>query len=527
MAGCATYVIHRINAWFARVAFEEDAWDESLEEASESGVGAVVLIALLTRFCVFCTRLLLRCLMYTAHAISCFMSRRMEFDADRFEIAVVGSREFAAIFERLTLLGVAAHGALSRSREMWSERRLPDSLPGLAMNTLAQIPEGLRAEILSDLDGRSRRIFSTHPRTSDRIRAAERLAEPGIFTIDAPATVLFRDFRAACIRATYDEFKEHLGEQIMQATFVPTETVIAEGEHAAQAHEALRRFVRGLLDFQHPVRIGPSHLAPPDQPNAAARRLVDLTEELDANRGDLEAAHARMCEALKRAHDLDRAEATLGAGIRMGLQRFGVSPPKMEVVDAERLKIGPQLRESRGRVERAQELNGTRLRLALSLVLHTAMDRRMGDAPQLRERIARLVPLLQQLEHSHGAVLGLQQTILAIEAVSDGLRRESRQPAVTRFLALVDQARGRLHELRLPFLDTPYPFDHARGEVSVGAYLLDREPAPTDPRAVYAAAIGCVESFSSLHFRILSELAQIAERVEQLAARARAAKASS
>jgi hypothetical protein len=70
------YVIRRSNGWFARVVYERDAWDVSLEEwAMDAEDWRVLLIANCARLAVGFSRLLLKLLMFLGHAMSCFLLR--------------------------------------------------------------------------------------------------------------------------------------------------------------------------------------------------------------------------------------------------------------------------------------------------------------------------------------------------------------------------------------------------------------------------------------------------------------------
>jgi len=53
--------------------------------------------------------------MYAGHAVSCFLLRQMEFDADRYEArGVSGSETFAQTCRLLPQLSVASDGAFFR-----------------------------------------------------------------------------------------------------------------------------------------------------------------------------------------------------------------------------------------------------------------------------------------------------------------------------------------------------------------------------------------------------------------------------
>ena len=77
-----SYVVRSVNAWFWRLVYERDDWDEALVRGCEEG-DRLAIFLYLALLCVWLTRGVLWLLMAVGHALSCFMLRQMEYDADR------------------------------------------------------------------------------------------------------------------------------------------------------------------------------------------------------------------------------------------------------------------------------------------------------------------------------------------------------------------------------------------------------------------------------------------------------------
>src|SRR5215475_2437364 len=86
-----TFIVRSVNAWFARVVYERDAWDDRLQSAAACSDFRIRIILHMARGTVWLSRRILWLLMNLGHLISCFMLRQMEFDADRLETQVAGS----------------------------------------------------------------------------------------------------------------------------------------------------------------------------------------------------------------------------------------------------------------------------------------------------------------------------------------------------------------------------------------------------------------------------------------------------
>jgi Zn-dependent protease with chaperone function len=99
--------IRGVNAWFHRVVYERDGWDEALQRGTQEG-GWTGLAYLGAQLMVGLGRKLLFGLMVVGHAVSCFLSRQMELDADQYGARVAGSSTFADTSLRVRVLNAAA-----------------------------------------------------------------------------------------------------------------------------------------------------------------------------------------------------------------------------------------------------------------------------------------------------------------------------------------------------------------------------------------------------------------------------------
>jgi Zn-dependent protease with chaperone function len=208
-----SYVIRAVNAWFARVVYERDAWDVWLEQMiEESEDGRITIVVVCARIAVGFSRLLLKLLMLLGHGVSCFLLRQMEYDADSYEIKLAGSETFEATARKLCVMNEALGRAYKEMQASWNlNRRLPASFPAYLVQRRAQLPPKF-CEKIEDTMGLSRTgIFDTHPSDGDRIRRARRAGESGVFHLDYPATVLFSNFEIVAKQVTQVHYSDDLG----------------------------------------------------------------------------------------------------------------------------------------------------------------------------------------------------------------------------------------------------------------------------------------------------------------------------
>ncbi len=220
-----TYLIRRINAWFARIAYERDAWDVALDQwAEEGGDWRLMLVANLARLAVWMSRLILKLLLFIGHGIGCFMLRQMEYDADSYEIKLAGSDAFESAAKQLHVLGAALGHSYKEMRVGWNlNKRLPENFPGYLMNHFRKMPPTARTKI-EDTAGMGRTgFFDTHPSDGDRIRRARRAGEPGVFQLEAPALALFANADGLGKLVTRLHYEEDLGIPLELVKFAPVE----------------------------------------------------------------------------------------------------------------------------------------------------------------------------------------------------------------------------------------------------------------------------------------------------------------
>ena len=142
-----TYIIRKINFWFARVVYERDAWDVQLDHAAKNSDFRIGIVLHTARGCVWLTRRILWALMMAGHAISCFMLRQMEYDADSYEAKVAGSDAFESTASQLQVLNVAAQCAYGDVRQAWTSSRLPENLPLLINHRAGSLPADVQEKL--------------------------------------------------------------------------------------------------------------------------------------------------------------------------------------------------------------------------------------------------------------------------------------------------------------------------------------------------------------------------------------------
>ncbi|MFO1094683.1 MAG: M48 family metalloprotease [Planctomycetaceae bacterium] len=215
-----TRLIHRVNFWFAAAVYRHDTLDDAVEAMLDSGHAFGAIFGFCCWILVGLGRVLLWCLMYFGVIVSHGLSRRMEFDADRYEIGVVGTKTFKQSTRRLVELDVASAIAQEFAFGSLNAQGLPDDFPAFVAG-LADGDKRVRKKAKKLIREERSSWLKTHPTMQSRIAAAERLDAPGIFHSELPGSIVFRDFRSHCRELTRTLYTLRFGGSIKQSDLRP------------------------------------------------------------------------------------------------------------------------------------------------------------------------------------------------------------------------------------------------------------------------------------------------------------------
>ena len=509
-----TYLTRTVNAWFARVVYERDSWDEWLDSLGQTMGGSEVLLLWLTRLFVWFTRAVLWCLMIVGHAVAGYMLRQMEFDADRHEARFAGSEVFAQTAERLHQLGFAHEEAMSDLSRFYDEGRLSNDLTGLLMRRV----EKLSVEDLKGIEefaaAEKTHWADTHPCHTDRIVNARREATEGVFQLEIPATELFVDFAATSEQITLRFYHEVLGDQMRNDRVQSNADLEQQLGEENSAYEALTRAARGLY---HPLKeFQIEDLAfEPIEPSVAKMRLHALRKAVLRSADDYRPAWEKLSDVLSNQSDVEVAASLHRAGVEVPANAFENQLSTMMDVEIVRDYCERHLKENDELRKPLQTYFAERLRTGLSL----ACSGTISLPKQTLQRIATLehrikvlkqidevMPLVHKLTGLSGQ-FGLELNLnVAIQEAYSGHQTYLNQLRAlgNELLDLV----GEVHR-RLRMID--YPFDHADNGISVGDYCFESVCLQVE-QALGAAE--CLQSVYHLRARLVGSLCQIVEEVE-------------
>jgi hypothetical protein len=248
MAMRLTYLMRIINGWFLRVVYHRDAWDEWLANLSDSDSNAwIQIIFLLAKLCVFLTRMILFVLFLVAHAISAFMLRQMEFNADRYQARLAGSDCFQPTMRRIHDLSAAAAYVDAQLPQARMTGRLADDLPELILQTCQRMPDEVRRAIDKQIQSDRTGLLDSHPSPSQRLARATAQIAIGAFRVQQPARLLFRNYAVLCKWTTIGHYQAHFGKNVDAAQLVPDERDARDDQITQASRDAYDRVLQNIV----------------------------------------------------------------------------------------------------------------------------------------------------------------------------------------------------------------------------------------------------------------------------------------
>lgn len=493
-----TFIVRNVNAWFARVVYERDAWDDRLRRTAERSDFRFGIMLHLARAMVWLTRRILWLLMNVGHAVSCFMMRQMEFDADGLESQVAGSDTFAETMRRFQLLNAAWQQTIAQQSESYSTNRLVNDLPRLSALAAMRLASKTVQENSAVLPTAKTEWFGTHPSDHDRIQASKALGALGVLHGDSDATKLFRDFGATAQELTKHFYEKECGINLKDVTLHSLEEMSIEALAAEEEDELVAKWFGFLLNIHTLgfVRLERSQATSVGSPAATAGTLGALGPVVQG-----------LMKADGEAVAAGNALHLLNAGFVVNPKDFGLERGTRAEAEAVQRQADSQVAHAR-----------TKLAEPLSIMcapfgdaVRAAQEKDITAREQLNllaDLISRFPGITNSLLRLHNQVPALELLLLnAQNATNSRLWNEVAEKLATSIDA-------NTAAILSAFSGCQYPFRHARGNVLLSDFLCDWREANKQIRAIYDRGCCVFGRSLNLHYRVLARLACLVEHAK-------------
>jgi hypothetical protein len=437
-----SYIIRRVNFWFARVVYERDAWDAGLERWSMNVRDWRVAIVVWTAHLgVALSRLILRVLMLAGNLICGFMLRQMEYDADAYEIKVAGSEAFETTQRKLATLDATLNHTYQKLRVNWKKyRTLPDNLPEVLRHEHATLPANTQQQINDTLGLRGTRLFDSHPSPGDRIRRARKAGDPGIFHDDRPASRLFASFDHPARFVTLLHYTHNLGVPVKPAMLTPVQTEAGAGAPSVAAAQTAGNeredFFFGVLPLLLPLRLStPAVSSNWEAELAEWQQLSDGLRQLAPQLASVGQQHAQATRKLLHAR---AARWLISGGVAVDPALLDSVEPTLEAVKAAEENAEAARKGLQASLHEVAPTLVRRLELALSLSLSTSVE--PGQEAASAAQMAEVVAALNADAESYPRWRELGEALAVLHQVTSNAAARKSSPVLTRALERQMQA---------------------------------------------------------------------------------------
>ena len=510
-----TYIIRTISFWLTRAVYERDEWDERLVSWSQSIDIRIGWILYVTRIFVWLTRKILWCLMWVGHAVSGYMLREMEFDADRHEARLAGSATFESTARRLAVLNFANQGAQRDLADFYREGRLGDDLAKLIRANAAQFDSNILAKINQFVDEQKTGTMDTHPCDTDRIANAKLENTNGIFQLERPSTELFRDFDTLSRNITIDYYSKIFGEKLRTSQLHKIDELLERQKGETNAYEAVDRFFQGCYIPSHSLQ-----LSPPQEKvsNETLQQIKSLRKQIVAS---AEAGR----EALRHRDKIDdtlveisQADKFLNAGFTIKHNTFSQPLTSAAEVNSARIRANGQMADIKKRLTVIYRDAVQRLQLSLLLLNHARVAERLQESAEWRVEARKLPAVFHQIVEQSKALNQLRLQLVFLNSLLLELQNgEPTEADINRVRAAMRETNDQIVAIRASFKMALYPFDHADKQITIARFILKEIPDVENPGEILEAAEEILSTLPRLQYRILGRLCWIAEQAEKVA----------
>ena len=513
-----SYIVRSINFWFARVVYERDEWDQRLSEWSQNTDIRIAVFLWAIQICIWITRKILWCLMMVGHFVSGYMLRQMEYDADRYEARLAGSDTFESTARRLHVLNVAYGAAEADLQDFYREGRLGDNLPLLLMANVEQLPKEILQKLDEHIDTNTTGAFDTHPADKDRIASANAEAAAGVFRLDYPATWLFSNFAGLARDTTLDYYRGIFGPQFKASEMHPIDDLLKRQKQQMQDGEALERYFQGNFSILRSIPMSVVKLPKSNSPDLKAiAKELQIARQTMISGAD---AYRTNFKHYDKADDLSlesyRVTALLECQFTLPAADFEIPVGTRSEARVAGEKARHRMEALRDRFADFEDAAAQRIHAACILIDASQLTNKLADAEQLRSEAKRLMPTWKTLNNHHRSVLNLrfEHTRFAmLVAVLEG--NEENERLIEAIRESMRKVKQEINHLANTLAGEPYPFDHAKGAISIRDYAVSQVPHDDDDLGgIYDAAGEMLDKLPALHHRVACRIVALAEQVE-------------
>ncbi len=511
-----SYIVRTILNWFAHIYYYRDRMDQWIYAGSQGGHYVNIVFCWIIRVLLWLARRLIWVFMLLGNFAAGYLSRQMEYDADGFEIKLAGSRGFAESTQKLLTLNIANTKTIDDINAMIQEERLPDNYPLLIAANMEIWEDDWKSAVVKIIDESKTGVYDTHPCDKDRIAAAEKAVESGVFHCRQPASLLFRNFLGLCREVSVDFYQNIVGLTWKPETLKNSAPIVDQLRREGESRKAVRRF---FLNSYLAYRFLPlNQVAASKNAKEALNRLKQTRETLVHSAGEIH-------KAVKAFDDADTCRSKgefyrelVRAGVPLKKAEDGFRFRSLGEANQEIQKHELESARRHLQIVRRDAVVAERLSCARELLAQKEIQNRIEQGDELHRRTETLFPILEKLGSLQNEIeserkrFGLISSIIPLVSHLSDVQANS---LLGDFDAQLAHFTSMVFRFKRSFGDLLYPFDHGVARHKLGDYFVPAESELSmGPKECFESVNLLLSRFFSTNTQILGELCAIALTVE-------------
>ena len=519
--GIALYFISSIFGWFDRVGTMNDIWDFRLWIWANFGS---LPTRLFSRTVIFLVRLVrwVPWLLSQLGALICFnLMRKREFDADRYEVRVGGFKAFKSTTHKLHELQLCNFWAFRDLYVSAQEEKLANDLPALIVGRMKSLDAKLRKKLQREMNKEKTKLFDTHPSSRERIASARAEKTDGIFRLkngwDPPASIIFRDFGKLSRILTRKLYKDDYGINVKRRNLRSADEILKEIDAQVESYKAVHRYFQVIIPELWPLPIDPSAMEEPGDPIETRDMMVTARKDMLAALPDYKRMAEKYEDAEGRIFELSCAMACAEVGL-------SVRPKDFDLETGRPSEVKKQLRKTEAAAAKAASImldfelsGGRRLSAALRLIQMKQVYTKIENGEELYWEVKRLIPdalyITEVMTDLRTLAVLYHQIGLLWSRFNPETRNQDLHDAI---FDKVEEFHDRLTEIDGELSERLYPFDHARGNVTLKEIALPHLPPFEYISEILSVTGNLFEQLTKIQGRLFATLAAAAEKVEDV-----------
>ena len=515
------YLAYKINSWLYYSVFARDRWDEKLDKLTSETDNWLSVILNFARGGVWVTRKILYVFMMAGQAVSSYMLRQMEFDADRYEAHVGGSDQFKDTTLRLQRLGAAYQVSHDYLEQAWEDKKLVNDFPSLVAHNASKLPEKLDQALLAQMEEAKTHIYDSHPSDKDRIANAASQQARGIVTLNRHSRELFKSFDLLAKQVSELYYAHELGLDFDASKLVDIGQVVKIAHDNEKQQEAFRKYFKDMAPvFDLPLSVNIFDTSKTDWDELLAQ-YRDVNSQLADQIADRRMLMKKADDCFSRYQHFSAIIDLEEAGFVLFPEWFDITPETLEAGKKQKAIYEKAWMQTMAELNAMFAINDQRLSIALTLLNHPkAIEANPEHAHHLKTRnhlsllvnnIRRNAQTIVEFRNNHARLLAFMSCAHAISGQKQADVNSVRMPLLEELKQSAQQLTAALSRLDYPYV--------AEGEhQTIAEYVETFLPRATQFNSEWefylASGNIILEKLDAVYGRIISGLANVALTVD-------------